>query len=86
MQLFWFLIIGGFIGWLAHFLLVGGKSKIKMDVAAGIAGSVSCGLIAMSLKIPEDLPTIAIVDIVLGSVGAAMGVFLVRAARSQRRR
>lgn len=86
MHLIWFLIIGAILGWFAHLILDGGKSKIKIDVAAGVVGSLFCGIIATSLKIPEDISTVAIVDTVLGSIGAAMGVFLVRAARSKRRR
>jgi uncharacterized membrane protein YeaQ/YmgE (transglycosylase-associated protein family) len=86
MHLIWFLITGTLIGWSSHFVLDGGKSKIKLDVAAGIVGALFCGLIATSIILPQDVLNVAIVDIILGSAGAAMGVFLVRTARSQRRR
>ena len=46
----WFLIVGGFAGWIASVLVTGGGMGILADIAVGVAGAVIGGIIANSLN------------------------------------
>lgn len=46
----WFLIVGGFAGWLASVLVTGGGLGILADIAVGVAGAVLGGVIANALN------------------------------------
>jgi len=46
----WFLIVGGFAGWLASVLVTGGGLGILADIAVGVAGAVLGGFIADGLN------------------------------------
>ena len=49
-DLIWFLLVGGFAGWLASVLVTGGGMGILADIAVGVAGAVVGGFIANSLN------------------------------------
>lgn len=49
-NLIWFLIVGGFAGWLASVVVTGGGMGIFADIAVGVAGAMVGGVLADSLN------------------------------------